>query len=135
MTEVQIKNMMTTLGISRDEAIEIIKEDEAIDRMDMKHVDDDLTPEQKKVKKKATNTTGDKTKRAYTFTKRERKPDDVKREIIATIAQNLDRCCFGEELSTVTDVVILKPEREITFKVNDTEFSITLIKHRKPKGE
>lgn len=29
----------------------------------------------------------------------ERKPDDVKREIIATIAQNLEQCCFGYELS------------------------------------
>lgn len=135
MIEKQIAKMMNTLKISREEAINLIREDEEIDRMSMSEVDNDLTPEQKKAKKKATNTTGDKTKRSYTFTKRERKPDDVKREIIATIAQNLDRCCFGEELSTVADVVVLKPEKEITFKVGDDEYSVTLTKHRKPKGE
>lgn len=134
MTEKQILKMMKSLDISREEAISVIKEDEAIDKMSMGEVDNDLTAEQKKAKKKATNTTGDKTKRAYTFTKRERKPDDVKREIIATIAQNLDRCCFGEELSTVADVVVVKPEREITFKVGEDEYSVTLTKHRKPKA-
>lgn len=134
MTEKQILKMMKSLDISREEAIAVIKEDEAIDKMSMGEVDNDLTAEQKKAKKKATNTTGDKTKRAYTFTKRERKPDDVKREIIATIAQNLDRCCFGEELSTVADVVVVKPEREITFKVGEDEYSVTLTKHRKPKA-
>lgn len=134
MTEQQITKMMTTLKISREEAIDLIREDEEVDRMSMSEVDNDLTPEQKKAKKKATNTTGDKTKRSYTFTKRERKPDDVKREIIATIAQNLDRCCFSEELSTVVDVTVVKPEKEITFRVGEDEFSVTLIKHRKPKA-
>jgi len=135
MTEKQIQKMMTTLHLSREEAIDLIREDEQVDKMTMSEVDNDLTKEQKKAKKEATKTTGDKRKRAYTFTKRERKPDDVKREIIETIAQNLDRCCFGEELRTVTDVVVLKPEKEITFKVGDDEYSVTLTKHRKPKGE
>ncbi len=135
MTEKQIQKMMTTLHLSREEAIDLIHEDEQVDKMTMGEVDSDLTKEQKKAKKEATKTTGDKRKRAYTFTKRERKPDDVKREIIDTIAVNLDRCCFGEELSTVTNVVVLKPEKEITFKVGDDEYSVTLTKHRKPKGE
>lgn len=135
MTEKQIQKMMTTLHLSREEAIDLIREDEQVDKMTMSEVDNDLTKEQRKAKKEATTTTGDKRKRSYTFTKRERKPDDVKREIIATIAHNLDRCCFGEELSTVTDVVVLKPEKEITFKVGGDEYSVTLTKHRKPKGE
>ena len=135
MTEKQIQKMMATLHLSREEAIDLIREDEQVDKMTMGEVDSDLTKEQKKAKKEATKTTGDKRKRAYTFTKRERKPDDVKREIIDTIAVNLDRCCFGEELSTVTNVVVLKPEKEITFKVGDDEYSVTLTKHRKPKGE
>lgn len=135
MTETQIVKMMETLKISREEAIDLIREDEEIDKMPMSQVDNDLTDEQKKAKKKATTTTGDKRKRAYTFTKRERKPDDIKREIIATIAQNLDRCCFGKDLHTVKDVNILKPEKEITFTVDGDEYSVTLTKHRKPKGE
>lgn len=135
MTETQIKKMMDTLKITREEAIDLIREDEEVDKMSMSEVDSDLTAEQKKAKKDATKTTGDKRKRAYTFTKRERKPDEVKREIIETIAQNLDRCCFGEDSHTVKDVNILKPEKEITFTVDGDEYSITLTKHRKPKGE
>ena len=133
MTEAQIAKMMATLKISREEAIEVIREDEEIDKMPMSQVDDDLTPEQKKAKKDATKTTGDKRKRSYTFTKRERKPDDVKREIITTIAQNLDRCCFGEDLHTVENVNVVKPEKEITFIVDGEEYSVTLTKHRKKK--
>lgn len=135
MTEAQITKMMKALKISREEAIQVIREDEEIDKMPMSQIDNDLTPEQRKAKKDATKATGDKRKRAYTFTKRERKPDEVKREIIETIARNLDRCCFGEDLHTVENVNILKPEKEITFTVDGEEYSVTLTKHRKPKGE
>jgi hypothetical protein len=134
MTEQQITKMMSTLKISREEAIDLIREDEEIDRMSMSEVDNDLTPEQKKAKKKATNTTGDKTKRSYTFTKRERKPDDVKREIIDTIAHNLDRACCGEDLVSPSNIQIVKPEKEITFELFGEAYSVTLTKHRKPKA-
>ena len=135
MTETQIKKMMDTLKISREEAIDLIREDEKVDKMTMSEVDSDLTAEQKKAKKDATKTTGDKRKRAYTFTKRERKPDEVKREIIETIAQNLDRACCGENLDHPQDIQIVKPEKEITFVLFGEEYSVTLTKHRKPKGE
>ena len=135
MTETQIKKMMDTLKITREEAIDLIREDEEVDKMTMSEVDSDLTKEQKKAKKNATKTTGDKRKRAYTFTKRERKPDEVKREIIETIAHNLDRACCGEDLVSPSNIQIVKPEKEITFKVGDDEYSVTLTKHRKPKGE
>lgn len=135
MTEKQITKMMNTLKISREEAIDLIREDEEVDRMSMSEVDNDLTAEQKKAKKKATNTTGDKTKRSYTFTKRERKPDEVKREIIDTIAHNLDRACCGEDLTSPSNIQIVKPEREITFELFGESYSVTLTKHRKPKSE
>lgn len=135
MTEAQITKMMATLKISREEAIQVIREDEEIDKMPMSQIDDDLTPEQKKAKKDATKTTGDKRKRSYTFTKRERKPDEVKREIIETIAHNLDRACCGENLDHPQDITIVKPEKEITFVLFGEEYSVTLTKHRKPKGE
>ena len=135
MNEKQIEKMMATLHLTREEAIDLIREDEEVDKMTMSEVDSDLTKEQKKAKKDATKTTGDKRKRAYTFTKRERKPDEVKREIIETIAHNLDRACCGEDLVSPSDIQIVKPEKEITFKVGDDEYSVTLTKHRKPKGE
>ena len=133
MNEKQIEKMMATLHLTREEAIDLIREDEEVDKMTMSEVDSDLTKEQKKAKKDATKTTGDKRKRAYTFTKRERKPDEVKREIIETIAHNLDRVCCGEDLVSPSDIQIVKPEKEITFKVGDDEYSVTLTKHRKPK--
>ena len=135
MNEKQIEKMMATLHLTREEAIDLIREDEEVDKMTMSEVNSDLTKEQKKAKKDATKTTGDKRKRAYTFTKRERKPDEVKREIIETIAHNLDRACCDEDLKHPSDIRIVKPEKEITFKVGDDEYSVTLTKHRKPKGE
>ena len=135
MTEAQITKIMATLKISREEAIAVIREDEEIDKMPMSQVDNDLTPEQKKAKKDATKATSDKRKRNYTFTKRERKPDEVKREIIETIAHNLDRACCGENLDHPQDITIVKPEKEITFVLFGEEYSVTLTKHRKPKGE
>ena len=135
MNEKQIEKMMATLHLTREEAIDLIREDEEVDKMTMSEVDSDLTKEQKKAKKDATKTTGDKRKRAYTFTKRERKPDEVKREIIETIAHNLDRACCGEDLVSPSDIQIVKPEKEITFKVGDDKYSLTFTKHRKPKGE
>lgn len=137
MTEKQIAKMMKSLDISREEAIAVIKEDEAVDKMSMKEVDSDLTAEQKKAKKKATNTTGDKSKRAYTFTKRERKPDDVKRKIISIIAQNLYQIIIDtdEDYFIPQNTIIKNPEKEITFLLKGDEYSITLTKHRKPKGD
>ncbi len=135
MDEKRIQSLMTSLKCTREEAISVIMDDEEVDHMTMKEVTSDMTAEQKKAAKAATITTGDKKKRAYNFKPRERKPDEVKREIIETIAQNLNRCCFGEELSTVVDVIVLKPEKEITFTVDGEEYSVTLTKHRKPKGE
>lgn len=129
MNEAEIKRMMDTLKISREEAIDLIKDDEAIDKGEKLF---ELTAEQKKNAKAATITTSAKPVRKNV--KRERKPDEVKREIIETIAQNIDRCCFGEDLHTVKNVSIPKPEKEITFTVNGEEYSITLTKHRPKKG-
>lgn len=129
MDEKKIASLMKSLGCTREEAIAVIEEDEAIDKMTMKEINADLTPEQRKVMKEATST-GTKKRTAV---KRERKPDDTKREIIETVARNLDRCCFGEDLHTVANVTIANPEREITFSVDGAEYSITLTKHRPPK--
>lgn len=135
MDEKKIASLMKHLECTREEAISVLLEDEEVDRMSMKEVDSDLTAEQKEAKKKATITTGDKKKRAYKFTQRERKPDEVKREIIETIAHNLDRACCGENLDHPQNITIVKPEKEITFILFGEEYSVTLTKHRKPKGE
>ena len=53
MNENKISELMKTLDLTRDEAIELIKEDEQVDKMGMRQVNNDLTEEQKKAIKKA----------------------------------------------------------------------------------
>lgn len=79
----------------------------------------DLTEEQAKVAK--TMTKGAKAVDAYgKATKRERKPDEEKRELIRRLA---------EALADLSPEVV-NPEREIRFG----SYSVTLTRHRPPKG-
>ena len=66
--------------------------------------------------------------------KRERKPDEVKREVIATVAQNLPRCWVADGEVKVTEIATPNPEREIRFRIGSDLYSLTLTKHRAPKG-
>lgn len=129
MNEAEIKRMMDTLKISREEAIDLIKDDEAIDKGEKLF---ELTPEQKKNAKAATITTSAKPVRKNV--KRERKPDLIKRELISTIAQNIDRAWLEDFNHEVGQVRIVNPEKEITFTVGEDLYSVTLTKHR-PKKE
>lgn len=122
MTEKQIEKMMKALDCSRDEAIEVILEDEAIDKMSMKEVDSDLTAEQKKVKKDVTKTGTRKTATTYKFDKRNRKKDDEKIEIVQKIYDFVSK--FTENCK------ISNENREITFTFNENSYSLVLTKHR-----
>lgn len=119
MDEKLITQHMKTLGCTRDEAIQLIMDDEEIDKGAKLF---ELTPEQKKAAKAAT-ATGTKKRTAV---KRERKPDDEKAEIIAKIADFLGKI-------DGFDVEIIKNEREISLLVGENDYSITLTKHRPPK--
>ena len=119
MNEKQIEQMMKTLHCSREEAIQVIMDDEAIDKGEKLF---EMTAEQKKAAKAMTNT-GTKKR---TVTKRERKPDDEKAEIISIIAECL-KAIEG------FDVEIIKGEREISLLIGQNDYSITLTKHRPPK--
>lgn len=58
--------------------------------------------------------------------KRERKPNEEKRMLIAFVGKALE----GAEVENVT---VANVEREVTFRVGENEYSLTLICHRKPK--
>lgn len=77
-----------------------------------------LTEEQKKASKQARQThTG-----VYTFTKRERKPNDDKREI-------MEKLKLGVTLlqgSVSPTIEIINPEREMTFIYNGKPYKVTL---------
>ena len=124
--EKQIEKLMKTLDITRDEAIELINEDKEIDRKKDSQVDDDLSAEQKKAKKKYTNVKrgvnayGKKTERVL-------KPDENKRLIISTIAKAL------EESGYAVNVNITNPQKYISFSIESEDFEIDLKRKRKKK--
>lgn len=119
--EKEILKQMKLLNLTREEATELVMEDLEIDHMAMKELTNDLTAEQKKNIKKMTNTTAVVTKKSGT---RERKKDEIKLSAILTIynflvSQNFESC------------EIIKPERQIDFKIDNENYSLTLTKHRK----
>ena len=114
----QIQNFMTVLKISEQERQELLAYDKAVDKGTATEYE--LTPEQKKVSKERRRAEN----RTYTFTRRERKADNEKQEIISKIAT-----LFTE------NAVITNKEREVALTIGDNEYSITLIKHRTKKGK
>ena len=119
MDEKRILEMMNALHCSRDEAIQVIADDEAIDKGEKLF---EMTAEQKKAAK-AMTATGTKKR---TVTKRERKPDEEKRMIISEISKFLAK---NDEFT----VQIFNEEREISLIIGENDYSITLTKHRPPK--
>lgn len=122
LDEARIEKLMATLNCSRDEAIEIIREDEEIDGMSMKEVNADLTEEQKKAVKAATKT-GTKKRTAV---KRERKVDPVKKQLINNIRILLE--------GMHANVEPLTNETDLHFTYEGASYSIKLTKHRPPKN-
>ena len=123
MNEKLIAEYMKKYGCSREDAISVIEDDMEVDKMStVKELENDMSDEQKKASKEAKKTGT----RNYTFTKRERKPDDEKAEIIAKIAEFLTE-------NADYYVEIIKKEREISLKVGENVYSVNLVKHRPSK--
>lgn len=121
-TDERVKKIMELLHCSEEEALSVIQEDEAIDGMSMKEVNADLTDEQKKAVKAATKT-GTKKRTAV---KRERKVDEVKKQII-----NGFRIYLEGSGATVEP---LTTEAEMHFTYQGENYTVKLIKHRPPKS-
>lgn len=126
LDENRIASLMKNLQCSREEAIEVIQEDEKIDKMSMKELNAEMTPEQKKAIKDATKT-GTRKTTIYKFDTKKTKPkDDEKVEIVQKIYEIVKD--FTE------NCVISNEGREITFKSgSNAEYSLVLTKHRAKK--
>ena len=120
-----IKSTMKALDLTREEAIEMWMDDHDIDQGKAK--DFDLDPEKQKVVKEMTKAGGK--ARAKETKPRERKPNDEKREII----QDLNGFLVNNCQDYINSVEIANIEREITFKIGENAYSLTLTCHRKPK--
>ena len=112
--ESEIQKMMKNLDLTREEAIQLLQDDED-------DVSVDLTPEQKKVAKEMAQADRAKEKAPR---KRERKPDENKRSLISK---------FIECLGAMETVEVLNPEREFTFIYNGEKYKVTLMKPREKK--
>jgi hypothetical protein len=121
MNEERIQKLMKTLECSREEAIQLLKEDEEIDKMSVKEAQSDLTAEQKKAVKSASKVGSKK----RTPVKRERKVDKIKKELINCIRVLL------EGMGAITEP--LKNETDLHFTFKGDSYSVKLIKHRPPK--
>lgn len=123
-----IQSTMKTLDLTREEALEMWCDDHDIDMGKAKEFD--LDPEKQKVVKQMTKAGGK--ARATENKPRERKPNEEKREIIKYLAYSLGECDkFGENFAE--SVETMNVEREITFKIGENAYSLTLTLHRKPK--
>ena len=111
MDEKLILSHMKNLGISRDEAIQLIADDKAIDKGAKLF---ELTDEQKQASKTARQ--ADRTPTVYNFQKRERKADNDKREIMQTIFEAIN--AENKEL--------INPEREMLFSFGGKKYKIVL---------
>lgn len=120
-----IQSTMKALDLTREEAIEMWMDDHDIDQGKAK--DFDLDPEKQKVVKEMTKAGGK--ARAKETKPRERKPNDEKREII----QDLNDFLVNNCQDYINLVEIVNVEREITFKIGENAYSLTLTCHRKPK--
>lgn len=122
----QILKLMKTLDITEEEARELFEEDKEVDRMTkMSDIDNDISEEQKKAKKKYTNVKRGVNAYGKTTT-RELKPDENKRLIIRTIAKALEENGFE-------DVEVTNIQKYIAFKIGSEVFEIDLKRKRQSK--
>lgn len=119
----QISRIMRSLKCSKSEAEEILAEDRKIDRGES--VDFDLSPEEHKRAMKNANT-GTKAPKGEK-TARKPKENPTKEGVIAEIAQFLAEKGYNS-------VEITNKTRQISFKIGEDAYELTLIAKRKPKS-
>lgn len=115
--EEQIKSYMTKLKISREEA-EQLWEDDQEDYIG--EVGEEMTRKAKEVKRY------EKADKPKEKRKREVRLDEDKVKIISFLERILTD-------SDALEVFVKNPQKEITFRYNGGEYSLSLIKHRPPK--
>ncbi len=115
--ESEIQKMMKNLDLTREEAIQLLMDDED-------DVSVELTAEQEKVVKRMTQ--GDR-KKETTPRKRERKVDETKKRLLNSF-QMLIEDLDGEILG-------IKSETELEFSFEGASYNLKLVKHREKKGD
>ena len=117
---------MRKLGMTEEEIAQALEDDATIDKGGKCDWEPELTPEQKKLVRKARMADREVKKEKV---KRTRKPDEDKREIINYLAGIIEDLDAIDHLS----IDVQNPEREICFTYNGRQFKITLSSPRAPK--
>ena len=110
---------MRKLGMTEDEISDIIESDRKIDKGEKLF---EQTAEQKQATKAMKQAERTKSPN-YQFTKRERKANNDKRELITNITEAIN--------SITSNLIVLNPEREIEFQFNGVKYKLTLSAPRK----
>lgn len=121
-----VEKHMKALDIPKEEAIQLVMDDKAVDKGEKLF---ELSDEQKKVAKKYA-ATGTKKRTVYKFdSTKSRKENPVKQTIIAGIAKFLlENADISAELVEITN-----KERQIAFKIGENDYELTLVQKRKAK--
>lgn len=121
-----IKDYMKKLGISREEAEQLYEDD----------LEDFIGEEGEAMteKAKAIKIRGDGEEKKKKST-RQPKIDELKVSILQYIADRMQsrHCCVEEDEWDFDKIFIKNPQKEITFMVDNCEYSLTLTKHRPKK--
>lgn len=117
----EVKNLMELLGITEQEALDIISCDKKIDKGEKLF---ELDENQKKTEKKMRQ--ADRKPFVPKLEARERKPNEPKRELISAIEEMLS--CSDLQAD---NVAITNPERQIDFTYKGTKYRIVLSAPRK----
>lgn len=88
-----------------------------------------MPPDKAKVAQKFAHAGTRKAPTVYQFKPRQRKPNATKGGIIAELAEFMEK----HSAFSVTDLIITNKERQISFKIGEDTFELTLVQKRKPK--
>ena len=114
----EINDYMKSLEVSRDEAIKVWLEDEG-------YLENEVVEElTKKAKENKINHEA-KSEKPRKVTKRERKPDEEKENLIEILANCLKNAGFDTEITNKSKI--------IQFNVGENHYKLDLIKQRPPK--
>jgi hypothetical protein len=134
LNERTIAEYMKVNKCDRDEAIDLIKYDIAVESDEATEYD--LTAEQAENVKKMMRKTDH--AKAEGKVQRERKPNELKEALIATLADYLENECefdLSGEVTYCGAVEVTNKSRMIAFEVNDKRFELTLVEKRPPKAK
>ena len=126
LNEKNIADYMKRNKCSREEAIELINYDNAVEGNE--ETEYDLSEEQQETVKKMMRRVEHAKQDGKV--KRERKPNELKEAIIAEIAEFLREDALGQAYA---EVEVTNISRQIAFEVGDKKFELTLVEKRPPK--